>query len=446
MTTTVDSWKDPGQKVTPFWRRMPRFFLFPLQPPALMRVLGVAALVGGSVASGVWLLIVPAVLVALVFISRFGFLVIERSAQGFLRVADYPGHFEQGSPYRPYKLFGIYMIAGVVAGVIQGFTGSAFLGFVASLLLSLLIPAATMQLTLTDSLAQSIHPTKVLDIALRIGPSYLVLCAFLFLLQMSSMIAFTTFAPIFGKSVWATVGLLAFVVSYFSLIMCAMTGYVMYQYADSLELTVIGPGENSDRPATMARVNVAARARDALIGRMVAAGEIKEAIETLNHDLRDRPSDLSLHGRLHKLLLIEGSTPRIEDHAERYMELLVKTDNAREALPMVEAAFQRNANWEPRRLEHVVPLARAALNLGKPQLTAQLIRGFDKKHKMHADIPHVYLLGAQLLIANGANAQQAQPILEHLVRNHPLHPAAAEAKRTLERLAHIADRPAGGAA
>jgi hypothetical protein len=441
--TKPETWQEPVQKATPFWRRMPKFFLFPLQTAALTRVAAVGGLVAAAVATEAWVLIVAAALVSLVFIARFGFVVIERTAQGFLRVADYPKHFEQGSPYRPYKLFGIYMVAGVAAAAIEILTRSAFLGFIASVLLSLMIPAAAMQLTLTDSFAQSIHPTRVLDIALRIGPSYLVLCAFLVLLQISSMIAFSTFQPLFGKSIWATFGLLAFIVSYFWLIMCAMTGYVMYQYSDALELTVIGPGESSARPATMARVNVAARARDALIGRMVAAGEIKEAIDALSEDLRERPSDLSLHGRLHKLLLIEGSTPRIEDHAERYLDLLLKTDNAREALPLVEAAFKRNANWEPRRLEHVVPLARAALGAGKPQLTAQLIRGFDKKHKMHADIPHVYLLGAQLLIASGASAQQARPILEHLLRNHPLHPAANEAKRTLERLAHLADRTAG---
>lgn len=445
MSAGVDSWQHTPSAVTPFWRRMPKFFLYPMQSGALLRVLGAGALVAGAVATKSFVLIVPAVLVALVFISRFGFLVIERTAQGFLRVADWPKHFEQGSPYRPYKLFGIYVVAGIVAGLIEGFTGSRFLGFVATLLLSLMIPAATMQLTLTDSFAQSLHPVRVLDIALRIGPPYLLLCGFLFLLQVSSLIAFQTFAPIFADSIWATAGLFTAVLSYFSLIMCALTGYVMYQYADKLELTVIGPGDSGGRPATMARVNVAARARDALIGRLVAAGEIKEAIETLNADLRDRPNDLSLHARLHKLLLIEGSTPRIEDHAERYIELLIKTDNAREALPMVEDAYRRNESWEPRKLEHVVPLARAALAAGKPQLAARLIRGFDRKHRMHADIPNVYLLGAQVLIASGANAQQARPILEHLLRTHPQHPAADEAKRTLDRLAQFSQRPAGAA-
>ncbi|MCK6428037.1 MAG: hypothetical protein L6Q72_02980, partial [Burkholderiaceae bacterium] len=179
------------------------------------------------------------------------------------------------------------------------------------------------------------------------------------------------------------------------------------------------------------------RMRDAMIGQMVAAGEIREAIDTLNDDLRDRPSDLALHARLHKLLLIEGSAPRIEDHTERYLELLIKSDNAKEALPLVEEAYGRKADWEPRKLEHVAPLARAALEAGKPQLAAQLIRGFDRKHRMHPDIPQIYLIGAKLLVQSG-NTAQAQRILEHLVASYAENPVAAEAKRLAERLAQLA--------
>jgi len=220
------------------------------------------------------------------------------------------------------------------------------------------------------------------------------------------------------------------------LVVGGLIGYAMYQYADVLGVSVVGPGE----ARTLGRISSAEhqrRTRDALIGQMVAAGEIREAIDMLNNDLKDKPSDLSLHGRLHKLLLIEGATPRIEDHAERYIELLVKTDNTREALPLVEAAFGRRPDYEPRRVELVVPLARAALGAGKAKLAAQLIRGFDKRHRMHADIPHIYLLGAQIMLEGGAPRAQAMQMLEHLMNTYSEHPAAVEGKRLAERLARL---------
>jgi hypothetical protein len=78
---------------------------------------------------------------------------------------------------------------------------------------------------------------------------------------------------------------------------------------------------------------------------------------------------------------------------------------------------------------------------GKLTLAAQLIRGFDRKHKMHPDIPHVYLIGAQLIIQGGGNTEQAQKILEHLVKYYAFHPVASEAQRYLSRLAQFTRVP-----
>jgi hypothetical protein len=104
---------------------------------------------------------------------------------------------------------------------------------------------------------------------------------------------------------------------------------------------------------------------------------------------------------------------------------------------MVEAAFARRPDYEPRKLELVVPLARGALAAGKPKLAAQLIRGFDKRHRMHPDIPHVYLLGAQIMLEAGAPRAQAVQMLEHLLAKYPEHAVAPEAKRLAERLTRL---------
>jgi hypothetical protein len=317
-----------------------------------------------------------------------------------------------------------------------------------------------MVMTMTDSFFDSINPQRCIELARKIGKPYLALVLFLLLLLISSQQATELVVPRLGMqmqehaktlqggagpqaiagAIGRTMGwgffMLTFIGSYFFFLMCSLIGYTMYQYADVLGVSVVGPGD----ARTIGRISSAEhqrRARDALIGQMVAAGEIREAIDMLNADLREKPSDLSLHARLHKLLLIEGATPRIEDHAERYIELLVNTDNAREALPLVESAFARRADYEPRKLELVVPLARAALAAGKAKLAAQLIRGFDKRHRMHPDIPHVYLLGAQIMLEAGAPQEQAKRMLEHVVSNYSEHPAAVEAKRLVERLSRL---------
>jgi len=449
---------------------MPKLFLFPAAKPSLWRI-GAASLAYGiagwifgrsmftSPLLGVVLLLAVA-LGSAVFLSRYGFLIIERTAAGYLRQDQYPDFAEEGSPNRPYKMFLIMMVVPIVIGLVSAVFKSHLLMAVLFIGSALLLPASCMVMTMTDSFFDSINPQRCFEVARKIGQPYLALCLFLLLLFISSQQAADLVMPRFDAQMPAhaknieggatpqaiagalgrTMGLaffaLTFVGSYFFFLMCSLIGYAMYQYADALGVSVVGPGE----ARTIGRISSAEhqrRTRDALIGQMVAAGEMREAIDMLNADLREKPSDLSLHGRLHKLLLIEGATPRIEDHAERYIELLVKTDNVREALPLVEAAFARRPDYEPRKVELVVPLARGALAAGKPKLAAQLIRGFDKRHRMHPDIPHIYLLGAQIMLEAGAPRAQAMRMLEHVVGNYSEHPAATEAKRLLERLMRL---------
>ncbi|MFN3564754.1 MAG: tetratricopeptide repeat protein [Burkholderiaceae bacterium] len=466
MTTTAEPWQMQAP-VTPFWRRMPKFFVFPAARAPMIRI------VGGGVACGIagWVfgrnlftspafgtLFLFAVLLAVsVFVARYGFLVIERTAAGYLHPSQYPEFGEQGSPYRPYKMFLVMMVVPVLIGIVGAIFTSPLLTALLFIAFAALLPASTIVMTMTDSFFEAINPARALEVARKIGKPYWALCLFLLLLMASSQQASellmpkllgpqaqpigpgtdpTALAGALGRAMGTAFFVAGFVGNYFFILMCALIGYAMYQYADRLGVSVVGPGEAATTGRVSSREHQR-RLRDAMIGQMVAAGEIREAIDMLNDDLRDRPGDLSLHARLHKLLLIEGSLPRIEDHTERYIELLIKSDNARQALPLAEEAYGRKSDWEPRRLEHVAPLARAALESGKPQLAARLIRGFDRKHRMHPDIPQIYLIGAKLLVESG-HAAQAQRVLDHLIANHGDSPVAAEAKRLAERLTQLA--------
>jgi hypothetical protein len=469
MSTTAGPWQAPTP-VVPFWRRMPKFFLFPAARGPLARIAAsaVACGVGGwvfgrnlftSPAFGA-LFLIAVLLVVSVFIARYGFLVIERTAAGYLHPRQYPEFGAHGSPYRPYKMFLIMMVVPVLIGIVGAVFRSPLLMVLLFIAFAALLPASTIVMTMTDSFFAAINPARAFEVVRKIGKPYWGLCLFLLLLMLSSQQATELLMPrllnpqieaqaksfgpganlavlagALGRVMAVALFVAGFVGNYFFILMCALIGYVMYQYADRLGVAVVGPGEVATTGRISAREHQR-RMRDAMIGQMVAAGEIREAIDMLNDDLRDRPSDLSLHARLHKLLLLEGSAPRIEDHTERYIELLIKSDNAREALPLVEEAFGRKADWEPRKIEHVAPLASAALEAGKPQLAARLIRGFDRKHRMHPDIPRIYLIGARLLVQAG-QTEQAQRILQHVIASHGTSPVAAEAKRLAERLTQL---------
>ncbi len=270
------------------------------------------------------------------------------------------------------------MVFGLLAAVLIAVLGrNEVLGILIwGLFFVVLMPAATMRLVMTGSLRGALNPTELVDL-IRASASPMRRCArscssptcraptaWSFSRAPAGVGAGALGAASGGAKAGLGVGgvVLFFLLSagfwYFTYVICALIGYAMYQYADRLEISVVGPGEERLMSSTGRHADIKARTRDALIGQMVTQGEIKEAIDLLNDDLRQRPNDLSLHARLHKLLLAENYTPKIEDHTDKYLALLVKSQNWREALDLVEAALERRANWAPRQVESIAPLAR----------------------------------------------------------------------------------------
>lgn len=442
--------------IEPFWQRnrVNRFFLLPLDKAVLTRIAGLSVsfvaafallLFGGF---GILLLVI-ALLAILIAGARYGFKIIERSSKGFLRPSDYPlTNDDLVSEYLPYKYAGINLVLALLVKLLELISGgNEFIAVSAWLIFFVGIsPAATMRLVITGSLRGALNPAEMVSLIQRIGKPYAALAAFIFVAELCRSYGLAALAAGgglspgslktgFGVGTVIQLLLLSFAFWYFTYMICGLVGYAMYQFADALDISVMGPGEGAMRSVANARtIDVKARTRDALIGQMVTAGDIKEAIDLLSHDLSERPNDLSLHARLHRLLVAENSTPRIEHHTDSYLKLLVKSENWREAIELIEDAKARRGDWAPRDVDLVAPLAQAAIRLGKPQLAGQLIKGFDKKHSVHADVPRIYLIGAQLMAEWGGNPDEARRILEHLLKRYPSDSIAAEAGRYLQVL------------
>jgi hypothetical protein len=459
----VDSLREP---VEPFWQRMPRFFAFPASAAPLMRNAGSAALLG----AGVWLafrMLPSAPLLAaltallayalgLFVIARYGFVIITRSSAGYLHPARYPLDLADGAD-RAGKMLLLLLVVALSIGFVSIALRSAFLLDVLLLACAVLLPAATMVLTTTGSLVETLDPGRSVQVVRAIGAPYVVLCLFLLLLLVGSNQAIDWILPKLlpgeaelrhAAAVARSRGALAldaagplalgtfaigFVGNWFFLSMCALLGYTMYQFAPALEIAVVGPGDRALGGRASA-VSHARRSREALIGQMIADGELHEAIELVRSDLSDRPNDLALNGRLLRLLLADGAAALVEDHTQRYLALLIRSGNLREALALLEDTWLRTPGFAPRDPRDVAPLARAAVSATRLSVAARLVRGFDRRHPDHADIPAVYLLGAQILLHCGRDARKSRQMLEHVIKRYPQSPAAADARRFLDHV------------
>lgn len=453
--------------VTPFWRRGPRLLAVTLDWPVLLHVLLLAALCAsvplafrlGAAASVVAVVVL---LVASAYGLGYGFIIAERAGLGFLRPSLYPD-----APLGTGWIGAVQYVAinllfvGAWMGMAWASHGTAWLTALAWLVLFvLLLPAATLRLIAGGNLATAIGPDAVRKAVVAVGLPYIGFLVVVLGAEwlrgygLPSLVAAAGFGaqavlaalggkpPALGGGAVLWLFLVAAVFWVVTYALCALVGYVAYQHAEALQVVVIGPGDNERGARTrLRRVDVQRRTRDALVTRMLADGDVREAIAQIEGDLRQRPNDLSLHARLHKLLLREGDRARIENHTERCIELFLRIDTPVEAVPLVADVIGRNRHWRPRAAEQVVPLARAALEQGRADVAVHLLRGFDKKHPRHPDLPHVYLLGALAMLRSGGAEEQAAHLLEQVALRYPEHPAAVEAVRHLQLLPGDADPP-----
>jgi hypothetical protein len=453
------------QEAIPFWQRMPVLFLFPLQPPPLTRNLGaslvfcivcsIALAPGGEPGLGLALLVLGAWIGTSLFVARFAFLVIERTSSGYLDSRSYPMTDDPVDWRRPVKMFLVMVLVPTLL-LVASAKGILPPKLVLLLLLvfTLLLPASVMVITMTDSIGDAINPLQCWNTAWKIELPYLLLCLFLLMLFIGSgqaidmvrphphpplaadAAAGAVAPPLPMSPVSASFLMFAFTAigNYFLILICVLIGYTMYQYSSVLGIEVVGPGDTTAKRGPVTASAHARRVREAMIGRLVAAGDFREAIELINGELRERPSDLSLHVRLHTLLVHEGSQVRIEDHALRYIELLMAANNKKEALALYEKTRASYPEFRPRDAARLPELAAVALDEHKAGIAADLIRGFDKKFPGHQNIPDVYVIGARVMLQAGRE-QEAQQLLQHVMNTYKDSPAAAQAKRYLQRFA-----------
>jgi len=364
---------------------MPQFFRFPAYRQPLLRNLVLSLAFAAATAAHARLAVLVAS-TATVYFAYYGLQVIERIAQGYL----HPDHFPPSATgfWRPLKLVAILAVAFVPVAVLTVAIGEGLVTMLANVAVALLLPASVMTLAVSDSLRAAINPRRTYELARRIGPSYLVLFLFLLLLIGGSPQAFELLAPALGESTWLLAFASCFVGNYFFLIMCALMGYVLFQKSEVLGLLVIGRGEDELTEPSASVADAESAWRETTLGRLVASGDVNGAIALLERAQREHPDDVSLHARLHKLLLIEGTRERMNRHLDRYLRLLLQGNPSR-ALALVREARARSDDWMPATATMVVRLARAALAAEQFDLVLALTRDFEARFPAHGSAPEV---------------------------------------------------------
>ena len=424
MSTREDRFSaDHNPGFTPFWKRLPNFFVYPLQAGTIARIAGYSIFGGiSAILPGMFGVLVYAIL-WIVFL-KYAFLVMERTANGRFDEPNNLNNDEEGDASQAVRQFGLFIIFGTIFGLLS-FLGTFGEGL-GWLLMNTIPPAGIMIIASTRSLAQALNPAQILFYIRTIGSPYLALC--FILLSLTGSGEWVQHFLSKHMDSWLVVPLMSFVEFYFALITYHMMGYAIYQYHGALGLDA--EVEYDQAAAKIAPDKVADPFLTKLAA-LIAAGDNEEAISLLREELRLNWEKNDLHDRYQRLLEATGKQESALKHAAEYIPKLVMEKRMFQALDIFERSYKANPEFQLQNGDHVIELAKAAHVANRHVLAIDLMRRFDKRYPGNAHIPSVYLLSAKILNEKFGKHKEASQILLALQSRFPDHDLASESRQYL---------------
>ena len=414
--------------IEPFWHKLNSFFLFPLQATPLVYALLLSACT-------YLLLVAPPLIAPFILLgiglatARYAFKVAALASRGVLHSREYTASMNDPDWVSlPWKFVGVLLVHGLVIAFVG--RRSETLGLVVNLVSSLLLPATLMVLIRSCSLRAALNPLELIAAIGDIGKSYWLLCLFLFLLQAGFPQAMALLVPITPR--WLLPPLLAFGVIYFSWVMAALVGYVMYQHHGALDIAPLKEAAPTTALGGPARSQ--AQARDADVAALVQQGDLREAIAQAREWARTGSDSLSDQRRYHRVLLLDDvHSGRLADHGQRFLAQLLALQRGPEALDVHAALVAKLPDFAAESAALTLALAQQAWRGGDSARTAALLKGFDRRYAKSDEIPHAYELIVRVLKQGMSQPEQALRVYRALERRHPDHPATQEAAWVLRQ-------------
>lgn len=407
----------------PFWERIPAFFAYALQsgPLAMSAMLALASL-----------FLPPALLLWLVLFSvatKYFYSVIEACSLGVGEAPSLASAFSGEGFSLFFKQLAVFFLAFAALWLAADFDSEAVYWAVTIGLL-LVLPASIIRLALDKTLGAALSPGEVGQVIRAMGWRYLILCAFLFILWQSPAWVTQMLASGLPKVVLMPVAMFLF--GYFSVAMCAMMGYAVYQYQGALGYAA-DDGEN----------RAAYPEAEYLRRRALAEAEIRlkegqggQALEALRAALERTPEDLRLNERFHQLLFALNERQRCLQHLHHYLPLVARSNPSLAATALLNAR-QLQADFLPEDALVCEQIAAALLERHKTREALSLLRNLHRRFPDYPHIPRAYLLAARAFAENLGQLEPARQLLAFIRARYPQAPQLGEVvalEATLERL------------
>jgi len=299
-------------------------------------------------------------------------------------------------------------------------------GYVTGAVVALAMPAIMMLIAVEDAALLALNPMSWLRIAARLGAAYFVLVIFFALAVVVQVVLTAALGAVLPRFI--AIFALHFAIGWLLLANFRLIGSLIHDSRDELgyagDLTL----RNDPQPADPADAMIASAQRRA------ASGDAAGAAALLLDELRRRPKSVALHLEYRRWLREAGDTATLAAHGRGFIPVLLDLDQDRLAIDIARESQQCDAGFALDESADITRLAAAAANAGQTRVALSLLDGFHVRFPVHADVVRNLLLAAKLLAERMNDDARARALLQHVGREFPDHPQAAEAQRYLDFL------------
>ena len=406
--------------ITPFWKRLPKFFLYPLKLSALAYMAFMTALlfIAALIPLFGWLL----QLVILLGFTKYAYIVLGDTARGHFDAPPADWRISSDGMSMPLKQYAIFLVTGILIFKL----GFGIIGIIILLVMYFALPATAMIIATENSFFRAINPLIWGGTIARIGMPYLVLYGFLILLSGSSIALITLVQNLLPEMVLAV--LFVFISMYYTLVMFNMIGYTIYQYHEELGFVVDIDYEETNE-GKIKQVPQDESPVIAQLHRLIVDGKTQDAIQYLDGAIASEPDNAELLDRYYKLLTLESDPKLILKAGKKHIPAMVKLGRLNVALDLYRDCLNHNKQFVLNDPEVISTMAKNAKLLGHAKLVINLLNGFAKQFPKRHDIPDLYLLVAKTLSEELNKDATAKQVLENLIRTYPDHPSMPEIKQ-----------------
>lgn len=409
----------------PFWQMLPHFFAYPLHPNSLLLIglLTVSSLLFGAS----WFTLFLVLFVAAVVV-KYSFAVIEQRGRGN-KIPPQLGAVLTGDEHHLFlRQIAVYFLMGVAVA------GAAFVHPLLSLavgaFVTLAAPASTIMLAVEKSVRRAVDVFALSSLMLAIGWPYLLLWFCTQIIWAGPFYIFGWMSAVLPVS--AVVPVLVCLLVYFTLVLHAMLGYVLYEYQSELGFESALDG---DEEADAQDFEKARALGEATV--LASDGKFDQARACLRRALDLVKDDLDLHLHYHKLLMAMDDDEALVNHGNYLIGLLKQQGVLSKAVPIVLDLQKRVPSFKLDDMDAAVEIARLLQMQGQQRAVVKLFHNLHKTHGKDPRLPEAYLMVANILFEFFGQDEKALAMTRFVLKQYPQCPQRIQ----FERLQAVLTQP-----